>query len=90
MSIYQIVYRRNSDDNLHTLIVKAADKESAKQRAKEIVGENDYSRTEATICSDESYTKPFISRHTDTTASLALHNKAYQRYRLINRQPRKG
>ena len=39
---------------------------------------------------ESSYTTPFISRHSDATSSLALHNQAYQRYRLINRQPGKG
>lgn len=39
---------------------------------------------------ESSYTTPFISRHSDATSSLALHDQAYQRYRLINRQPGKG
>lgn len=39
---------------------------------------------------ESSYTTPFISRHSDATSSLALHNQAYQRYRLINRQSGKG
>lgn len=33
--------------------------------------------------------QPFVSRHTRDTLSIALHNQAYQRYKLINRQPRK-
>ena len=39
---------------------------------------------------ESSYTTPFVSRHTRGTASIALHNQAYQRHRLINRQPGKG
>lgn len=38
---------------------------------------------------ESSYTTPFVSRHTRDTISIALHNQAYQRYRLINRQPGK-
>lgn len=36
---------------------------------------------------ESSYTTPFVSRHTCDTASIALHDQAYQRHRLINRQP---
>ena len=39
---------------------------------------------------ESSYTTPFVTRHTDATSSLALHDQAYQRYRLINRHPGKG
>lgn len=39
---------------------------------------------------ESSYTTPFVSRHTRDTTSIALHNQAYQRHRLINRQPGKG
>lgn len=39
---------------------------------------------------DKILSEPFVTRHTDATSSLALHGQAYQRYQLINRQPRKG
>ena len=39
---------------------------------------------------ESSYTNPFVSRHTRGTISIALHNQAHQRYRLINRHPGKG
>lgn len=39
---------------------------------------------------ESSYTNPFVSRHTRDTISIALHNQAHQRYRLINRHPGKG
>lgn len=38
----------------------------------------------------DDHTQPFTTRHTDATSSLALHDQAYQRYRLINRHPGKG
>ena len=39
---------------------------------------------------ESSYTTPFVSRHTRDTTSIDLHNQAYKRHRLINRQPGKG
>jgi hypothetical protein len=92
MKPYMIVYRRKSIKGTLSRIVKANNQDEAIYALKlkfDPDGTENLSVKDVHLL-DKALSEPFVTRHTDATSSLALHDQAYQRYRLINRHPGKG
>lgn len=92
MKPYMITYRRKSIKDTLSRIVRANNPDEAIHALKlkfDPDGTEELSVKDVHLL-DEALSEPFVTRHTDATSSLALHNQTYQRYRLINRHPGKG
>ena len=92
MKPYMITYRRKSINDTLSRIVKANNPDEAVYALKlkfDPDGTEQLSVKDIRLL-DKALSEPFVTRHTDATSSLALHDQAYQRYRLINRHPGKG
>ena len=92
MKPYMITYRRKSIKDTLSRIVKANNPDEAIYALKlkfDPDGTENLSVKDVRLL-DKALSEPFVTRHTDATSSLALHNQAYQRYQLINRHPGKG
>ena len=91
MKSYMIVYRKRGIADTLSRIVKANNEDEAICLLKlKMDPDQKYELSVKDVrLLDKALSKPFTTRHTKTTLSLALHNQAYQRYRLINRQPGK-
>ena len=92
MKPYMIVYRRKSIKDTLSRIVKANNPDEAVRALKlkfDPDGTEELSVKDVHLL-DKALSEPFTTRHTDATSSLALHDQAYRRYRLINRHPGKG
>ena len=92
MKPYMITYRRISLKGTLSRIVKANNPDEAVYALKlkfDPDGTEQLSVKDIRLL-DKAFSEPFVTRHTDATSSLALHDQAYQRYRLINRHPGKG
>lgn len=77
-TLSRIVKANNPDEAIHTLRLKFDPDGTEELTVKDV------------RFLDKAYAEPFTTRHTDATSNLALHDQAYQRYRLINRHPGKG
>lgn len=91
MKPYMITYRRKGAKGTLSRIVKANNEDEAIYLLKlKLDPDQKYELSVKDIrLLGEALSEPFTTRHTDATSSLALHNQAYQRYRLINRHPGK-
>lgn len=92
MKPYMITYRRKGAKGTLSRIVKANNEDEAIYLLKLKLDpdqKQELSVKDIRIL-DKALSEPFTTRHTDATLSLALHDQAYQRYRLINRHPGKG
>lgn len=92
MKPYMITYRRKNLKGTLSRIVKANTPDEAVYTLKLKFypdGTEQLSVKDVRLL-DKALSEPFVTRHTDATSSLALHDQAYQRYRLINRHPGKG
>lgn len=91
MKPYMITYRRKGAKGTLSRIVKANTPDEAIYLLKlRLDPDQKYELSVKDVrLLDKAFSKPFVTRHTDATSSLALHNQAYQRYRLINRHPGK-
>lgn len=91
MKPYMITYRRKGAKGTLSRVVKANSEKEAIYLLK--LKQDPDNKLEITVKDvhllDKALSEPFTTRHTDATSSLALHNQAYQRYRLINRHPGK-
>ena len=92
MKPYMIVYRKKGIADTLSRIVKANNEDEAIYLLKlKLDPDQKYELSVKDVhLLDKALSEPFTTRHTATTSSIALHNQAYQRYRLINRQPGKG
>lgn len=91
MKPYMITYRRKGAKGTLSRIVKANNEDEAIYLLKIKLDpdqKHELSVKDVHLL-DKALSEPFTTRHTDATSSLALHNQAYQRYRLINRHPGK-
>lgn len=91
MKPYMIIYRRKRAKGTLSRIVKANNEDEAIYLLKLKLDpdqKHELSVKDVHLL-DKALSEPFTTRHTDATSSLALHNQAYQRYRLINRHPGK-
>lgn len=92
MKPYMITYRRKGAKGTLSRIVKANNEDEAIYLLKLKLDPDQ--KQELSVKDirllDKALSEPFVTRHTDATSSLALHDQAYQRYRLINRHPGKG
>ena len=91
MKPYMITYRRKGAKGTLSRIVKANSEKEAEYLLKLKLDpdqKHELSVKDVHLL-DKALSEPFTTRHTDATSSLALHNQAYQRYRLINRHPGK-
>lgn len=92
MKPYMITYRRKGAKGTLSRIVKANNEDEAIYLLKLKLDPDQ--KQELSVKDirllDKALSEPFTTRHTDATLSLALHDQAYQRYRLINRHPGKG
>lgn len=91
MKPYMIIYRKKGIADTLSRIVKANNEDEAIYLLKLKL---DPDQTQELSVKDvrlldKALSEPFVTRHSDATSSLALHNQAYQRYRLINRHPGK-
>lgn len=92
MKPYMITYRRKGAKGTLSRIVKANNPDEAIYALKlkfDQDGTDELSVKDVHLL-DKALSEPFTTRHTEATLSLALHNHAYQRHRLINRHPGKG
>lgn len=92
MKPYMITYHRNGAKGTLSRIVKANNPDEAVYALKlkfDPDGTEQLSVKDVRLL-DKAHSEPFTTRHTDATSSLALHDQAYHRYRLINRHPGKG
>lgn len=92
MKPYMITYRRKGAKGTLSRIVKANNEDEAIYLLKLKLDpdqKHELSVKDVHLL-DKVLSEPFTTRHTDATSSLALHDQAYQRYRLINRHPGKG
>jgi hypothetical protein len=92
MKPYMITYRRKSLKGTLSRIVKANNPDEAAYALKlkfDPDGTENLSVKDVRLL-DKASSEPFTTRHTRDTASIALHDQAYQRYQLINRHPGKG
>lgn len=91
MKPYMIIYRKKGITNTLSRIVKANNEDEAIYLLKlRLDPDQKYELSVKDVrLLDKSHSESFTTRHTDATSSLALHNQAYQRYRLINRHPGK-
>lgn len=92
MKPYMIIYRRKGAKGTLSRTIKANNEDEAIYLLKlKLDPDQKYELSVKDVrLLDKALSQPFVTRHTDTTSSLALHSQAYQRYRLINRQPEKG
>lgn len=92
MKPYMITYRRKGAKGTLSRIVKANNEDEAVYLLKlKLDPDQKYELSVKDVrLMDKAHSEPFTTRHTDATSSLALHNQAYHRYRLINRHPGKG
>lgn len=92
MKPYMITYRRKGARDTLSRIVKANNEDEAIYLLKLKLDPDQKQElsVKGVRLLDKALSKPFVTRHTDATSSLALHDQAYQRYRLINRHPGKG
>ena len=91
MKPYMITYRRKGAKGTLSRIVKANNEDEAIYLLKLKLDpdqKHELSVKDVHLL-DKALSEPFTTRHTDATSSLALHDQAYQRYRLINRHPGK-
>lgn len=92
MKPYMITYRRNGAKGTLSRIVRANNEYEAIYLLELTI--DPYLKDNLSVKDvrllDKAHSEPFTTRHTDATSSLALHDQAYQRYRLINRHPGKG
>lgn len=92
MKPYMIIYRRKGISDTLSRIIKANNPDEAIYTLKLKFGPDgteELSVKDVRLL-DRAHSEPFTTRHTDATSSLALHDQAHQRYRLINRHPGKG
>ena len=92
MKPYMIVYRRKSIKDTLSRIVKANNPDEAIYALRlrfDPDGTEELSVKDVHLL-DKALSEPFVTRHTDATLSLALHNQTNQGCRLINRHPGKG
>lgn len=92
MKPYMIIYRKKGITNTLSRIIKANNEDEAVCLLKLKLGPDQTCKLSVKDVRllDKAHSEPFTTRHTEVTSSLALHNQAYQRYRLINRHPGKG
>lgn len=92
MNQYMITYRKKGINDTLSRIVKANNEDEAIRLLKlKMDPDQKYELSVKDVrLLGKAPSEPFTTRHTDATSSLALHNQAYQRYRLINRHPGKG
>jgi hypothetical protein len=86
-----ITYRRNGAKGTLSRIVKANNPDEAIYVLKlkfDPDGTKQLSVKDVHLL-DKAPSEPFVTRHTDATSRLALHNQTYQDCRLINRHPGK-
>lgn len=92
MKPYMITYRRKGAKGTLSRVIKANNEDEAIYLLKLKLDpdqKHELSVKDVRLL-DKALSEPFVTRHTDATSSLALHNQAYQPYRLINRHPGKG
>lgn len=91
MKPYMIIYRKKGIADTLSRIVKANNEDEAIYLLKlKLDPDQTYELSVKDVhLLDTALSEPFTTRHTDATSSLALHDQAYQRYRLINRHPGK-
>lgn len=92
MKPYMITYHRKGAKGTKSRIIRANNEDEAIYLLKlklDLDQKYELSVKDVRLL-DKALSEPFTTRHTEATSSIALHNQAYQRYRLINRHPEKG